>query len=54
MSTSSIYMLDSLSLWHSRLRHVKTKKMLDVSNLDLIPKHVNDMNDKCVTRMKLR
>lgn len=48
-------MLDSLSLCYSRLRYMLTqKKMLDMSNLDLIPKHVNDMNDKCVTRMQTK
>ena len=47
MNVSSAYMVDSLSLWHNRLGHVNIRRLHDMTNLDLIPKHENDMHEKC-------
>ncbi|KAH9726106.1 hypothetical protein KPL70_008133 [Citrus sinensis] len=47
MNVSSAYMVDSLSLWHNRLGHVNVRRLHDMANLELIPKHENDMHEKC-------
>ncbi|KAH9715705.1 hypothetical protein KPL71_021156 [Citrus sinensis] len=47
MNVSSAYMVDSLSLWHNRLGHVNIRRLHDMANLELIPKHENDMHEKC-------
>ncbi len=51
---SSAYIVDCLSLWHSRLGHVNTKKMHFMVNLNLIPKYENDMNEKCKICMQTK
>jgi len=50
----SAYMVESFSLWHSRLGHVNTRKMDDMVNLSLIPKYDNDMVEKCKTCMQTK
>ena len=47
MNVSSAYMVDSLSLWHNRFGHVNIRRLNDMANLELIPKHENDMYEKC-------
>ena len=47
MNVSSTYMVDSLSLWHNCLGHVNIKRLHDMTNLELIPKHENDMHEIC-------
>ena len=47
ISINSAYIVDSLSLWHSRLDHVNTRKMRNMINHDLISKCANNMIDKC-------
>ena len=42
----SAYMLDSLSLWHTRLGHISTRKMNCMVKTNLIPKYEIDMVDK--------
>jgi hypothetical protein len=41
------YMIDSVSLWHNKSGHVNTRKLHDMSILNLILHSVNDMIDKC-------
>jgi hypothetical protein len=48
------YMIDSISLWHNRLGHVNTRKLHDMSVLNLIPYSVNDMIDKCRICLKTK
>ena len=43
----SAYIVDSFSLWHFRLGHVNSRRMLDMVNLELLPKCANNMNEKC-------
>ena len=47
MNVSSTYMIDSLFLWHNCLEHVNIRRLHDIPNLELIPKHENDMHKKC-------
>ncbi|KAH9780112.1 CCHC-type domain-containing protein [Citrus sinensis] len=49
MNVSFAYMVDSLSLWHNRLGHVNVRRLHDMANLELFPKHENDMHEKCKT-----
>ena len=46
MNVSSAYMVDLLSLWHNRLGHVNIRRLRDMTDLELIPKHENDMHEK--------
>ena len=46
-NVSSTYMVDSLSLWHNHLGHVNIRRLHDMANLELIPKHENNMHEKC-------
>ena len=46
INVSSAYMVDSLSLWHNRLGHVNIRRLNYTANLELIPKHANDMYEK--------
>jgi hypothetical protein len=50
----SAYMIDSFSLWHNRLGHVNTRKLHDMSILNLIPHSVNNMVDKCRICLKTK
>jgi hypothetical protein len=50
----SAYMIDSFSLWHNRLGHVNTRKLHDMSILNLIPHSMNDMVDKCRICLKTK
>jgi hypothetical protein len=50
----SAYMIDSISLWHNRLGHVNTRKLHDMSVLNLIPHSVNDMVNKCRICLKMK
>ena len=47
MNVSSTYMVDSLSLWHNHLGHANIRRLNNMANLELIPKHENDMHEKC-------
>ena len=50
----SAYMLDSLSLWHTRLGHISTRKMNCMVKTNLIPKYEIDMVDKCKICMQTK
>ena len=47
ISIGSAYIIDSISLWHSRLGHVNTIKMRKMVNHNIIHKCANNMIDKC-------
>ena len=46
---SSVYMLESLELWHGRLRHVNFDSLLRLIKLDHIPSFKINLNHKCET-----
>ena len=46
-TTNSVYIVvNSLSLWHSRLGHVNNRRLHDMSVLELIPNCKHDMEGK--------
>lgn len=46
ISANSVYMLSSMNFWHSRLCHINSTYVKNMSNLNLIPKLKNDF-EKC-------
>ena len=47
-STSSVYMLSSISFWHARLCHINSRYVGIMSSLGLIPRLSKDF-EKCET-----
>ncbi|KAK9033709.1 hypothetical protein V6N11_049894 [Hibiscus sabdariffa] len=53
-SSSSVYMIESLNLWHGRLRHVNYDALRRLINLEHIPKFHIDNNNKCETCVEVK
>jgi hypothetical protein len=51
---ASIYIMDSVSLWHVRLGHVNCDSVNSMVKLDLLPSNLHDNRNKCETCLKTK